>query len=278
MPKIALVIQTPEVEPAIPVALLSGTLDEKLEKAAHFGAQGVEFMTVRPKSLNAPAIRAQLKANGLEATAVASGGIAFAADLTLLHADPLRASQARNRLLQLIEFAAEIEAPLVTIGSFRGRLSNVNGVGAELLGQVLYQAAQVAARSGVRLVIEPLNRYENDFINTARQGLDFLARVGHAHIGLLLDTYHVNIEESSWTAPFQAACAAGKLWHVHLGDNNRLPPGKGLIDFCAILSALESSGYTGYLSAELLARPDPDQAAVDTIQYIQSLSRSRSCV
>jgi 5-keto-L-gluconate epimerase len=121
-------------------------------------------------------------------------------------------------------------------------------------------------------VIEPLNRYETDFLYNASQALAFIQRIGHAHIGLLLDTYHMNIEESSWNVPFETASAAGKLWHVHLGDNNRLPPGNGMINFSAILATLINCGYEGFLSAELLARPDPDQAAIQTIQSIRSLS------
>jgi sugar phosphate isomerase/epimerase len=61
------------------------------------------------------------------------------------------------------------------------------------------------------------------------------------------------------------------LWHVHLGDNNRLPPGCGLIDFRAIVATLREVGYSGYLSAELLARPDPDTAARHTLTYMRSL-------
>jgi 5-keto-L-gluconate epimerase len=272
MPKVSLAIQTPEIEPVIPVALLSGTLVEKFEKAAQYGAQGIEFITVQPKSLDSAMIRSQLAAYQLQASAVASGGLAFSAGLTLLNPDPLRASQARNRLTQLIEFAAAIGAPLVTIGSFRGKVASIGSQARDLLCQVLYQAAQLASKHDVRLVIEPLNRYETDLICNAREALDFIQQVGHSHIGLLLDTYHMNIEESSWSGPIEAAAAAGKLWHVHLGDNNRLPPGSGMINFSAILTLLKNSGYTGFLSAELLARPDPDRAAFQTVQYIHSLS------
>jgi len=90
-------------------------------------------------------------------------------------------------------------------------------------------------------------------------------------MGLLLDTFHVNIEEASWTEPFERVFLAGKLFHVHLGDNNRLPPGKGLIDFQAILQTLQSVGYQEFLSAELLALPDADSAAVTTLAYMRGL-------
>ena len=63
--------------------------------------------------------------------------------------------------------------------------------------------------------------------------------------------------------------AAGRLWHVHLGDSNRLPPGQGHIDFAGIVTTLREIGYLGYLSAELLPRPDPDTAAASTINYMR---------
>ncbi|MDI7276456.1 MAG: TIM barrel protein, partial [Anaerolineae bacterium] len=103
------------------------------------------------------------------------------------------------------------------------------------------------------------------------EGLAFLEEVGHPALGLLLDTYHVNIEERSWTEPFRRLMAAGRLWHVHLGDNNRLYPGGGLIDFAAIVSTLGEAGYRGYLSAELLAQPDPDTAAAESLSAMRPL-------
>ena len=269
--KLALCIQTPEVPVTLPVALLSGSLDEKLAKAARLGADGVELMTVDPAKLDPTELRTQLHTYGLEAAAVASGGLAFALGLTLLHIEPDKAALAAQRLTDLIDFAAALGASVVTIGSFRGRVATAGPEGAERLRAELARQGAHAAERGVRLAIEPLNRYEGDVIRTAAEGLDFIERVGSPAVGLLLDTYHINIEECSWTAPFRLALAAGRLWHVHLGDNNRLPPGQGLIDFAAIVGALRAGGYTGYLSAELLPRPDPDQAAQNALTHMRPL-------
>ncbi len=269
--KLSLAIQTPEVQPFVPVALLSGAFEEKLVKAARLGADGVELMTCDPSQLDAEAIRAALDRHGLAAAAVGSGAIAFATGLTLLHADPVKAQWAAARLRDLIAFAAAVRAPLVTIGSFRGRASaGGDGSRARLIA-LLRSAADEAAAHGVRLALEPLNRYETDLIRNADEGLAFLDEVAHPALGLLLDTYHVNIEESSWTEPFRRVMAAGRLWHVHLGDNNRLPPGRGLIPFPAIVATLHELGYQGFLSAELLALPDPDTAAYQTMAYMRAL-------
>jgi sugar phosphate isomerase/epimerase len=157
------------------------------------------------------------------------------------------------------------------VGGFRGRSGGDLQAALTRLGEILLEAAAIAGNRGVRLAVEPLNRYENDLIQNAAQGLAFLHQANHPALGLLLDTFHVNIEEASWTEPFARVFAAGKLFHVHLGDNNRLPPGKGLIDFQAILQTLQSADYQGFLSAELLALPDPDSAAADTLTWLHRM-------
>ena len=272
--KLSLAVQTAEVQFPIPVALLSGAFEEKLAKAAALGADGVELMPADPAALDAAGIRASLEQNDLKAAAIGSGGVKFVTGLSLLHPAPKEADQARDRLDDLIDFAAAAGAPLVTVGSFRGLLAPVGSGGCERLVSILQQAGAYAQSRGVRLAIEPLNRYEADLINNADEGLAFLEAVGHPAVGLLLDTYHVNIEESSWTDPFRRVMAAGKLWHVHLGDNNRLPPGQGLIDFAAIVTTLQQIGYTDWLSAELLALPDGDIAAEQTLSHMRSLEEA----
>lgn len=122
----------------------------------------------------------------------------------------------------------------------------------------------------MRFALEPLNRYESGFIANVEQGPNYVWGIDHPMVGLLLDTYHINIEESSWTEPFRRVMAEGKLFHVHLGDNNRLSPGKGLIDFSKVVETLVELNYTAYLSTELLPRPDADTAARQTLEYMRT--------
>lgn len=273
--KLSLAIQTPEVSVLVPVALLTGTWEEKLAKAARLGVQGVDLMTVDPDALDVAALRASLQRHGLHVAAIGSGAVTFATGMALLHANPAQAAEARRRLDGMIRLAAALGAPLVTIGSFRGRLAHGGDQARARLATLLRATATEAAAQGVRLALEPLNRYETDLVHTVAEGLDFIGEIGHPAVGLLLDTYHINIEESSWTEPFRQAMAAGLLWHVHVGDNNRLPPGRGLIDFGAILTTLRAIGYDGYLAAELLGRPDPDAAAAETVAYLGSVLNGR---
>jgi sugar phosphate isomerase/epimerase len=274
--KLSLAIPTPEIEVPIPVALLSGTFPHRLQKAAGLGYDGVELMVVRPQELSAQEIKVQASQAGLEIAAIASGAIYMLDKLSLLASEPEVSRQALARLHALIDFAEKLEAPIVTIGSFRGHMAWVGGHEAHsMLVDTLGMAAEKGARQGVRLALEPLNRYETDIIQTVEEGLALIDEVGHSHLGLLLDTYHVNIEEVSLYDCFRHAAAADRLWHVHLGDSNRLPPSQGHIDFRGIIATLREIGYQSYLSAELLARPDPDAAAVVTIAYMRQLLGSR---
>lgn len=277
MIQLALAIQTPEVPKIVPVALLQGSFEEKLQKAAAFGYNGVEIISTNPAELDQQALKAQIQALGLQVSAVASGGMGFAAGLTLLNPDPEIAALAYQRLLALIDFAHSLEAEVVTIGSFRGRAVGDKATSLQKLGEVLHAAGEVAAPKGVRLALEPLNRFEGDLLHTVAETLAFIEQVGHSALGILIDTFHVNIEEASYTQPYQQALAAGRLFYAHLGDNNRRPPGQGLIDFKAILTTLCEGGYEGWLSAELLPLPDPDQAARLTIEFIRPLLGARSC-
>lgn len=272
--KLSLATPTPEVNVKLPVSLLAGTFEERLIKAKAMGYHGVELMVARPANLDPKQIRSSITLNSLEISAISSGAVYMMDRLTLLASDCNIAKQANQRLEELIDFAAEVGAPLVTVGGFRGRLAwSEEENPREILIAILKSAAERAFNLGVRLALEPLNRYETDIIPNAAEGLELVQRIGHPAIGLLLDTFHVNIEEASITDCFRDAYQAGRLFHVHIGDSNRLPPGKGHINFAAIIDTLYMLGYSEYLSAELIPSPDPDTAAITTAEFIQRLLR-----
>jgi len=275
--KLATAMQTPEVPKQVPVALFSGSFEEKLKKAADTGYDGIEIMTADPASLDAELIKRQITDSGLSVASIGSGAVAFSTGLTLLHGDSDKAAQANQRFKDLIDFARNVGSPIVTVGSFRGRVSNVSENGREKLIDIMIENARYAQDREIRICIEPLNRYESDIITTAKEALDFVKEAGSPFsLGILLDTYHVNIEESSWTEPFTELMKAEKLWHIHLGDNNRLPTGKGMINFATIVNHLRELHYEGYLSAELLAKPDPDTAGYQTYEHMHELLANRT--
>jgi sugar phosphate isomerase/epimerase len=121
----------------------------------------------------------------------------------------------------------------------------------------------------VKLAIEPINRYETDIVNTVKSGLDLIEKIDRKNIGLLLDTFHMNIEEPSITESIKIAKSS--LFHFHIADSNRWHPGAGHINFKEVLETLNNIGYDNYISAEIMPMPDPDTAAKNTIDYMRKL-------
>jgi D-psicose/D-tagatose/L-ribulose 3-epimerase len=118
----------------------------------------------------------------------------------------------------------------------------------ERLAEALRPLADYAGERGVSLALEPLNRYETSLINTAEQGLEVVEAVDSPALGLLLDTYHMNIEEKS---PSEAIRAAGShLVHVHACGSDRGAPGADHLDWASIAEALREVAYGGAICIE----------------------------
>ena len=107
----------------------------------------------------------------------------------------------------------------------------------------LKELAAYAAAKGITLCIEPLNRFETDFLNTTDKGLALIKAVGAKNVVLHLDTFHMNIEEKNQAA---AILKAGKLLgHFHACGSDRGTPGGDHIDWKPIVAALKKIGYQG---------------------------------
>jgi D-psicose/D-tagatose/L-ribulose 3-epimerase len=105
-----------------------------------------------------------------------------------------------------------------------------------------------AAREGVTIGLEVVNRYESNVLNTTEQGLAFLADIGAANATLHLDTYHMNIEEPGMADAIERA--GDRLGYFHVGESNRGPLGTGTVDFAEAFAALDRIGYNGTITFE----------------------------
>jgi D-psicose/D-tagatose/L-ribulose 3-epimerase len=103
--------------------------------------------------------------------------------------------------------------------------------------------ARYAGDRGVVLGIEPLNRFETSFINLASQAVEVIDRVNHPSCRILLDTFHMNIEEKSLGAAIRAA--GHRLCHFHACENDRGAPGSGNVTWGDVKQALADIGYDG---------------------------------
>ena len=116
--------------------------------------------------------------------------------------------------------------------------------------QEVYAHAQ---KAGVRMALEPLNRFETYFISRADQALALAEAVG-PDCGVCLDTFHLNIEEADMLASIRRA--APRLVDFHVADNNRLACGLGALNWTAIVRTLKDVGYDGALTVEFVAPID----------------------
>jgi D-psicose/D-tagatose/L-ribulose 3-epimerase len=116
---------------------------------------------------------------------------------------------------------------------------------------VLREVARHAAGRGVTVGIEPVNRYESFLVNTAAQALELLELISEPNVGIHLDAYHMNIEEDDFGPP--VAAVADHLIHFHLSESHRGIPGRGTVDWEAIVGALVDAGYDGHVGLESFA-------------------------
>jgi D-psicose/D-tagatose/L-ribulose 3-epimerase len=107
----------------------------------------------------------------------------------------------------------------------------------------IQRAADHAQPLGIRLAVEPLNRFETDLLNTVDQSLEFLRLVDRSEVGLLLDTFHMNIEERS--VPDALRRASDRIFHFHACANDRGTPGRDHLAWPMIVTVLRDVGYSG---------------------------------
>jgi len=162
---------------------------------------------------------------------------------------------------------AEKLGALLIVGLIRGKSAGAQDKSRaeELILEAMRDIA--LGHPAQKFAVEPINRYETEFINTVDAGLRFLDRLKLDNVGLLLDTFHMNIEEPSPTRSI--AMAGERIFHFHIADSNRWHPDAGHIDFGAVIEALDRAGYRGWLSAEILPLPDADSAARNTIVHMR---------
>jgi sugar phosphate isomerase/epimerase len=269
--RVGLVMCGPDVAYG-PLALLRGTFEEKAAKAAALGYDGIELMVRDPAGLDWPHVRRTLAQAGLEVPQVVTGELFGADGLCLVTPDDDLYARSVQRAQAVVDLAAYLHHAIVNVGRLRGRLDWMQGHCADpwaVAVERIAALARYAAERDVRIALEPINRYETDFIANVDEGLRVVRDAGAPNLGLMLDVFHMNIEDASIEGSLRAA--GERCWHVHIADSNRLYPGAGHLDFASIFATLEDMGYTGYVSAELLPRPDPDTAAQKTIEYVRRL-------
>lgn len=259
-----------------------------LPNLAALGYNAVEVPIFTPQDFPTAETAAALKDAGLACT------VSTALPPKMGLVDTATADAGVEFLAQVIDAAASLGASVVC-GPLALPVGELHGRGATpqewtTAVAALRRAAEVAADAGVTLALEPLNRFETYFINTVEQGVRLMDDVGHPAVGLLLDTFHMHIEEKS--TPAALAVGARHLRHFHASENDRGVVGSGQVPWPSVWETLQTLGYEGWVTVESFnaflpelagatciwrpLAPDPMTLAAQSLTYLQTLRSIRN--
>jgi D-psicose/D-tagatose/L-ribulose 3-epimerase len=265
-----------------------------VKKVREMGFDIIEICIEDPATIDVSRINEALKENDLKATICG----AFGPDRDASSDDRNIRANAVKYLEACIDAARGLGAPFVAgpmysaVGKTRLLSPDERAKQWSLAVETLKPVADYAGQRGVQLAIEPLNRFETDFINTVEQGLDLVGRVGATNVGLLVDTFHMNIEEKDIPAAIRKA--GSKLFHFHSCENDRGTPGAGHVEWKEVVSALREINYQGPVVIEAftteiteIARavslwrplaPSQDSLAQEGLRFLQKIFNKDSSV
>ena len=247
-----------------------GDLETNIKQIAELGYDGVELAIRDPALVDADALLNIVYGFGLSVPAIGTGQAWGEERLSFTDPDPAVRTAAIERVRAHIPFAARTGAAII-IGLLRGivrpGVSHEQAMG--WLVTALQECSRAAAPHGVRLALEPINRYETSLINSVPECLSLIEIVGAPNFGVLADTFHMNIEDPSISGSLTQA--RDSLFHVHLADSNRHYPGAGHVDFGQVLATLQAVGYDGYVSIEAMPVPDAATCAIESIKTLKRL-------
>jgi D-psicose/D-tagatose/L-ribulose 3-epimerase len=255
-------------------------------KVKSMGYDVLEVCIEDPTILSSDAINVAAKKYGINISICG----AFGPDRDISHEDPIIRAQGIAYLYTCIDFAAEVGSPFVcgpmysATGKTRLLSPEARRQQFDWAVESIVTAANYAQTKNVRLAIEPLNRFETDLINTLEQGVELCRAVGLDNVGLLIDTFHMHIEEKSLTESIRFA--APYIFHVQVSENDRGTPGKGQVHWDEFFAALNDINYQGSIVVESflptvkeIARavslwrsvaPSMDALAIDGFKFINS--------
>jgi 5-keto-L-gluconate epimerase len=258
--KFAFTVATPESED-LSICALRGDLKGNLQLLSRLGYHGVELMVRDPSRLDPTHIREVAADFNLEIPAVSTGQLRKEDGLQLCSLNQELRTRTVSRIKEVIDFAAQVGAKQINIGTVRGHLSTGDdrslclSVAKESLNHLLDYANERKLGIG----IEPQNRFIINWLNSIDEALEWIRGFSQTNLSILFDMYHALFEEQSLYASLIRA--RPYISHVQISDTNRLAPGRGQFNFADFVRVLRALDYHGFISVEMMIKPDGEQAA-----------------
>ncbi|MEA5050201.1 MAG: sugar phosphate isomerase/epimerase family protein [Oscillospiraceae bacterium] len=248
--------------------LLDGDFAVSMQTAASLGYNAVEIHTPDPETLDTAALRTVCEKLGIFIATIGTGQIYGRYGLYLMDPNEARRRQLVGMLRRYIDIAEKLGSK-VTIGSIKGNVPKDadRAYCLGVMGEMLREITSYAAEKGVTVLLEATNRFENNVLNTGREVRSMIEDNALRNCQVLMDTFHINIEERSLSTCLRDA--GPWLGHIHFGDNTRMYPGSGSFNYDAFCRSIREIGYDGVLSVECFPLPDGLTAATQTIRFFQ---------
>ena len=223
-----------------------------IEHVKNLGADGIEFARSGFAGFPAEAARAELERLGMGCTLCTSPPDA---ELSIIHPSAKARADGLRYLREAVAVAEQVGAETIVgllyakVGWFTGQRRTQQEW--DWAVSAFQELRPDLERAGVTLAIEPVNRWETFFLNTAADGSALCDSIGNSRIGLLLDTSHMVIEEKSQASAIRSA--ARHLRHVHVAETDRGTPGTGQTDWPGLFQALHDVAFDGWCVIESFA-------------------------
>ena len=218
-----------------------------IAKSAEVGYDFIEAPALDPSLIDPDFTRRQLEKNGIGINF--SLGLDFDSDIS--SGDAEKEKRGKAKLEAAIAVCRDCGGSYIggiLYSAFGKYTQPPTAAGIDRSAAVLRDVAETAAKSGIVLALEVVNRYESNVLNTAAQGVEMCKRIGAPNVKVHLDVYHMNIEESDIGAAIRQT--GEYLGYFHTGDSHRGYLGSGSIDLAAVFRAIVETGYQGPITFE----------------------------
>jgi len=232
-----------------------------IRKAKGMGFDGVEIPMLELEAINVEKTKKELEKNGMGCL----GSVGLDLNRDIASGDEATRRRGIDYLKRCVEVTSELGGDAVNgvIYTAWGKITGKSRTQEEWQRSVesLREVCRYAQKYGVALGVEPVNRFETYFLNTAADAVKFVKDVGEPNAKVHLDTFHMNIEEKDFYNPIKEA---GELLnHFHCCENDRGVPGTGHVDWNGVFKALSEIGYDRWMVIESFV-PEMEKIAAST--------------
>lgn len=251
-------------------AMFSGETEKNVKKIRELGYDGVDLFVRDPFSQRTKDTLRLLKENNLGIGAVMPAALA-GEGLFLGDQDSTVRKEAIRRISEIVQLASE-NGGMVSLGLVRGsrKIDESMEKFEERFTDSCVKLLDIAKPLNVDLIIEPINRYEINTLNSVEESLAYLKRV-KLPLYLMVDTFHMNIEDVNIKEMLLEALPYTK--HIHFLDSNRLAPTMGHLDMEEYYQVLHQAGYDGYLCLEALPKGNAEECAKRGAEFFSLMKK-----